>query len=536
MINKKKITLLHSNDFKSKIFPLIFRIKSILYDTNIEIINIDNDKKIPNNIIYSLDWSSSLFLLKTKPKVKWIAIIWDILDLKKYLTNKKKNVKEIISASYLTIPLSMQIKNVLLQNFKTNKEKITNRILISQYDDYNHHNIRNFTEILLRKDTVTNGVLTIENHQLKHCLNSIKNQKITLIKNLTFEKAMNKLMLYNTNYVVQIDEDMTLFNNVLNNMKNDMKKEYLKDKKVFGIIYYLLDPHFGKILGIRILNTINIRGYKYQNHHLSDRIFNKNLLDNGFKLIKKDQIVGYHELHSGDYELFLKYIKITNKLFSPNNNKEAKILSELINENNIRNIDDYLGLLSCLMDKIGKSLNLDIFKKIMETIAIFNKKSKANAIGIKDIDIININKRYVKKIKKKKIDEVIKIFSLKNERSNIIKLFGLATGFFFKFEYDKKKYPHKIFQNIIQILKSLIFPKKKNLLIICNNPSKINKKICKLIDDNKKIYNIKIWYQSFAKKHYDIDIDLKYFLHKNKIELEKWIKIKKPRIIKKIEI
>ena len=188
-----------------------------------------------------------------------------------------------------------------------------------QYNTKSSNTIGN--KLFLNKLTVF--VITVDSIQLNYALQGLKEQncefKIDIIKNISpMSEAFNQMIeRCNTEYFIQVDEDMILYPDTIEYMVDSMEESLHENQKVAIQSFRLLDKELGSILGVKIYNYSIMKHYRWKNAPVLDRLLNEQLKDDGYKILSssnKDHNVGTHALHRSNFELFLKSVVIGSRV------------------------------------------------------------------------------------------------------------------------------------------------------------------------------------------------------------------------------
>lgn len=179
---------------------------------------------------------------------------------------------------------------------------------------------------------ITVFVISVTDHHLPHALKTLENQQktncdfeIKHIRNVyPMSEAFNHMLDdCETKYFIQMDEDMGLNDKMLKHMYDTIVKLRQDDDKIALACFPLKDPEFGNLLGVKIYYHPICNKFRHKHVSGTGRLYNQELLDAGYKIAKPDPkyIVGTHALHRTDFELFLRYIKIGQKIrvYGPKN-------------------------------------------------------------------------------------------------------------------------------------------------------------------------------------------------------------------------
>ena len=393
----------------------------------------------------------------------------------KIIINKKKeyNINHLINNN-----IKNNIKKIEIDNIKIN-----NNVNIKDLKN-------NFTWIHGNKKKniqYTIFLITINGPQLKNCLNSINNLNldISCIVNVIMNieptnKAYNQMRIRcDTHYFIQLDEDMILFENTL----NIINKNNNNRKKFFLNIYRLKDNYLGVsedkfLYGLKVYDQNIMKKFPTtDNGNTSvsavDRLWHVLPRENGYVCKSHRVIIGYHEMHRSNFDLFLKYSKVTNNLLSKEIIQAGKIKDDLcrllIPLNKIKNGNYHFYMLInhflCNRFKIDNDFKY-FFKRIYDLLKTYFKNVSNH---LKKMYLINngqVNLEYSLDKLNFNVDIFFKNIKYYNGDilAHLYSLSGIINRLFNNYKYSFKNYPYYMdnyFKNI--------FYEKKNVLIISSH-------------------------------------------------------------------
>jgi glycosyltransferase involved in cell wall biosynthesis len=220
-------------------------------------------------------------------------------DIQYEYIGKKSNIHEcdILITNNINAQLKTNLEFCILIS-NDNTQILDERIIKIQ----NTEKLDNLIEILTDNALYSTYLISIDyrNEYMKKSSERLDelNEKYIVIKNYTFREAMNMIIKNcQTKFFIQIDDDFIVFNSAIKKILTTMIKEYLFDNKVYCVCFNLFDPIYEKIQGIKIFRTDIVSKYLYENDLITDREFNKLLINDGYKLIIKDEILGFHDIY-----------------------------------------------------------------------------------------------------------------------------------------------------------------------------------------------------------------------------------------------
>lgn len=306
---------------------------------------------------------------------------------------------------------------------------------------------------------ITIFLITIQSHQLEYCLECINNLDpnypvlVNVIMNICpTNRAYNEMReRCKTPYFIQLDEDMELKENAIKICINQI--EYTKSiDKIFLHTFKLIDNDLGIgnppiIDSLKLYNNQIMQKYPTYNNGDSavssvDYLWHAPILKDNYEIDATRIIIGHHGNHRSNYDLFLRYCKITKSLLDPNIKTNSghicKLLAPLHSDN--YSISELFGIIFEDFKKITQYSILE--DKISEIISILNsyiKKATLTMYNInnrQNIQIINSNKIHIlwAEINIKKILCIVAILCVISNN----------------YEYSFDKYPMKIYEYFME--------------------------------------------------------------------------------------
>lgn len=319
---------------------------------------------------------------------------------------------------------------------------------------------------------ITIFVVTILGNQLKYAIdsiNSLKTQKSILVHfivnvnptSLAYEKMNN---LCKTKYFIQMDEDMILFDN-FDEFVDEAIIE-LKSPTIFNVCFKLKDDLLGigdnrTLYGIKVFNSVIMKNIKYHKGISSvDRELNYRMEQRGMRYKLSSTIAGYHAKYRDQFEIMLKYAKMTSGLLL--NNIQASVIDSIriftvIGSMDISVFNEFLKI-AC--EKWGVDVP-DNFSTLFNNLVDFYNKVDLgkhvnygfNKVNIQHYEVNTIEKG--SRVKNRELNKLKAVY--KNKSSNInIKgsitnisnnvyygIFGIIYSLVIGFRYDYEYYPIK---------------------------------------------------------------------------------------------
>jgi len=308
---------------------------------------------------------------------------------------------------------------------------------------------------------ITIFLVTIQSHQLEFSLESI-NKLIP-----TFPVLVNVIMnvaptnrAYNqmrerckTPYFIQLDEDMELKEDAIQICMNQIEK-FSNNQKIFLHTFKLIDTDLGVgnppiIDCLKLYNNDIMKKYPtYNNGETAvssvDYLWHNPILNNGYEINATSIIIGSHGSHRTNYELFLRYCKITKSLLDPdiktNSGHICKLLAPLHSD------DTPISELFWIIQDEFKKFAPDLSEKLTPIISILNSFIKSGTLSMyniqnrQNIGLINPNNRQIlwAEISVKKVLCIVAILCVISNN----------------YEYSFDKYPVKIYEYFMEIMRT----------------------------------------------------------------------------------
>lgn len=380
------------------------------------------------------------------------------------LENYYKQIKYIVQDSFYESCSNVKIESLFNGckiNLNWNSLPICNKMKLS--------NIKNGVSWIHGKHKknilITIFIISIQDHQLQYCLNSVNKL------NLDFPVIVNVIQnIYPTNkaydemrkrcvthFFIQLDEDMQLFSDAI----ETIYKTY--DANTFLNIYKLYDDYLGiskqkTLYGIKLYNQNIMKNFETlkdnKNNDVAtsavDRNWHKKIMESGYKLKTSLEVIGYHEQYRTNFDLAIKYSKITNNLLNPDvASKADDICRLLIPINKVK--FDYNNLIILIINHLVCNLNYtqeNIVKNLNKLNDIFNtiKPSPFQVVNYNFPK--NMNCYQMDKYCNININHFFDMFHLKKDLNSIHKscIFGIMNKIFDNYYYSYDKYPYKLFK------------------------------------------------------------------------------------------
>ena len=341
------------------------------------------------------------------------------------------------------------INNVLNTDINNIREKLFH---YNMYDN-------DYTIYKGTKPKITINIFTINNNQFMYALESALRQDIdciiNIIKNLSPCNALNAMIdRCQTNYTIQMDEDMIFFDN------NSAKKMYNKilecPQNTWQYCYALQDLNFGitnsyHVLGMKIFNIKLMKKYKLKysskNSFAIDRSIQEITRNKGLKNLSTSEKIGHHQKNFSPWDLFLRTAKIGHEICSPlsisNNIYEFGIVMKYLTA---YSYNDLIQTILYIINKCKK--NPKVFFDKINIIKI--PKCFLSSIEIKQNYHININNfDYIDRLKNTKEIPTLNSLFIPKKNVEYYCISGIIYSFYFKYEYNLRNYPIKWFNEFI---------------------------------------------------------------------------------------
>ena len=182
---------------------------------------------------------------------------------------------------------------------------------------------------------ITIFLITIQSHQLEFSLSSINKLNpnypvlVNVIMNVSpTNRAYNQMReRCKTPYFIQLDEDMELQEDAIQICMNEIEKSS-RANKTFLHTFKLIDTDLGVgnppiIDCLKLYNNTIMQNYPTYNNGETvvssvDYFWHTPILNAGYRINPTSIIIGNHGKHRSDYDLFLRFCKITKSLLDPN--------------------------------------------------------------------------------------------------------------------------------------------------------------------------------------------------------------------------
>lgn len=316
-------------------------------------------------------------------------------------------------------------------------------------------------------------IVTIQGYQLKYTLDAINNLPtnipflVNVIMNISpTSKAYNEMRVRcNTDYFVQLDEDMVLFPNAIEMLSSFFMN---RSKNMFLFSYYLIDEYLGigpsKLLeGLKLYNNHIMKFYPTATDFSVsissvDRTWHKKIEADGFyqRNIANGPI-GYHAKHRKPFDLMIRYCKSTQSLLNSTIKKNSGDICRFIKP--IQTIGDtiFYNMFNCIVHHFlrydPKRFSVNTFHKNYTTLLpVMNKYVPNDTLRSYSIDINRfMMPEYTISNTCPNFNYLFTIGSY-----NIFDVFciiGIVNVLFENYEYSYAKYPYDIYNYFLKVFK-----------------------------------------------------------------------------------
>jgi hypothetical protein len=306
---------------------------------------------------------------------------------------------------------------------------------------------------------ITIFLITIQSDQLKYSLNCINKLDINypvlvnVIMNISpTNKAYNKMReRCKTPYFIQLDEDMELKEDAIKICIDQINK-FKINNKIFLHTYKLIDNDLGIgnppiIDSLKLYNNEIMQQYPtYNNGDTAvssvDYLWHSPILNAGYKMNETFIIIGNHGNHRSNYDLFLRYCKITKSILDPNIKTNSGHICKLLAA---LHYDEYsISVLFTIITNDFKIIiedsNLD--EKILNIYKILNSFVKNSTLSMYNIK----NRQTISIIESNNNQNIYTEVNIKKILC-IVAMLSVITN---NYEYSFNKYPIKIYEYFIE--------------------------------------------------------------------------------------
>ena len=316
---------------------------------------------------------------------------------------------------------------------------------------------------------ITIFLITIQSHQLEYSLESINKLDpdfpviVNVIMNISpTNRAYNQMReRCKTPYFIQLDEDMELREDAIQICMNQIEsyRTTPKTNQTFLHTFKLIDTELGVgnppiIDCLKLYSNLIMQKYPTHGNGESpissvDYLWHAPILQDGYQINATTIIIGDHGNHRSNYDLFLRYCKITKSLLDPNIKTNSGHICKLLAP--LHSDDCSISeLFFIILDEFRNSgfitqySNLE--EKLPEILLILNSYLKQATL-----EMYNIRNR-----------QKIKIIDPKNRQIlwaqiNLKKIFAIVAILCVisnNYEYSYDKYPLKIYKYFMEIVQS----------------------------------------------------------------------------------
>jgi len=260
-----------------------------------------------------------------------------------------------------------------------------------------------------------------------------------------------------TPYFIQLDEDMELREDTIQICMNQIEKSS-QAHKIFLHTFKLIDTELGVgnppiIDCLKLYNNEIMQKYPtYNNGETAvssvDYLWHCPILNDGYRINPTNLIIGDHGKHRSNYDLFLRYCKITKSLLDPkiktNSGHICKLLDPLHSDD--YSISELFWIILDEFQKMVPELDSNLEEQLSPIISILNSYVKSMTLRMyniknrQNIAVINPNNRQIlwAQISLKKILCIVAI------------LCAISNNY----EYSYDKYPIKFYEYFMRIVQT----------------------------------------------------------------------------------
>jgi hypothetical protein len=250
-----------------------------------------------------------------------------------------------------------------------------------------------------------------------------------------------------TPYFIQLDEDMELKEDAIKICIDSINKSK-KNNKIFLHTYKLIDNDLGIgnppiIDSLKLYNNEIMQKYPtYNNGDIAvssvDYLWHNPILNDGYRINETFIIIGNHGNHRSNYDLFLRYCKITKSIIDPNIKTNSGHICKLLVP---LHYDEYsISELFCIITSDFKIFFQDpkLDEKIIKIYDILNTFVKHRILSM-----YNIKNRQIISITESKNDQNVYAEVNIKKILCIVAMLSVITN---NYEYSFDKYPIKIYE------------------------------------------------------------------------------------------
>ena len=307
---------------------------------------------------------------------------------------------------------------------------------------------------------ITIFLVTIQSHQLEFSLESINKliQTFPVLVNIIMNVAPTN-RAYNqmrerckTPYFIQLDEDMELKEDAIQICMKLIENSC--NKKVFLHSFKLIDTDLGVgnppiIDCLKLYNNDIMKKYPTHNNGETavssvDYLWHNPILNDGYEINATNIIIGTHGNHRTNYDLFLRYCKITKSLLDPdiktNSGHICKLLAPLHSD------DSSISELFWIIQNEFQKFAPDLSEKLPPIITILNTYIKNARLSMYNIQ----NRQHIKLIDPNNRQILWAEISVKKVLCIVAILCVISNNY----EYSFDKYPLKIYEYFMEIMQN----------------------------------------------------------------------------------